>query len=268
MLRERIVVALILIPLAVGMLLAGGVLFAGCVVVVLGMAAWEYSRLFSKPGMVIPPGIVAAGVAGLIILRWGWGFDHVGIAVTGILFANMLWFLVRFERGMDRQAASAMVITLGGTLYLGWFSAYFVSLRQLPYGLWWMLICLAAVALTDSMAFFVGQRWGKHPLTKLISPKKTWEGLFRRRGGRGIGRIGNRLGFPNRRVFRQRHHPAGRFGGGDIHRLAFTARRSYYQSDETGSGAKGFGGFLPRPRGHPGSDRFLDGYGGGRILRH
>jgi phosphatidate cytidylyltransferase len=129
-------------------------------------------------------------VALLIILRWGWGFDHIGIAVTGILFVNLIWFLVRFEQGIDRQAASAMGITLGGTLYLGWFSAYFVSLRQLHYGLWWMMICLAAVALTDSMAFLVGKRWGKHPLTRHISPKKTWEGYFGGVVGAALGGLG------------------------------------------------------------------------------
>jgi hypothetical protein len=112
MLRDRIVVVLILIPLAVGMLLAGGVFFAGCVVVVLGMAAWEYSRLFSKPGQFIPPGIVAAGVALLIILRWGWGFDHIGIAVTGILFVNLIWFLVRFAPWASPSAARC---TWGGS---------------------------------------------------------------------------------------------------------------------------------------------------------
>jgi phosphatidate cytidylyltransferase len=178
MLRDRIVVILILIPIGVGLLLAGGVWYAGCVALLLCMAAWEYARLFSKPEVHIPPGIVAVGVAALIILRWGYGFDHMGIALTGIIFLSVIWFLIRYERGNEKHSASAMGITLGGTLYLGWFSAYFISLRQLPYGLWWTMACLAAVGLTDSMAFLVGKRWGKHPLTRYISPNKTWEGFF------------------------------------------------------------------------------------------
>jgi phosphatidate cytidylyltransferase len=187
MLRDRIIVILILIPAGLGVLLAGGVWYAGCIVVLLCMAAWEFSRLFSKPGLHIPPGIVGAGTAALILLRWRYGFDHMGIALTGIIFLSMVWFLVRFERGGEKQAASAMGITLGGTLYLGWFSAYFVSLRQLPNGLWWTMLALAAVGLTDSTAFLVGKRWGRHPLTRFVSPNKTWEGFFGGLVGAALG---------------------------------------------------------------------------------
>jgi phosphatidate cytidylyltransferase len=89
-----------------------------------------------------------------------------------------VWFLVRFERAGEKRSATAMGITLGGVLYLGWLTAYFVSLRQLPSGFWWTLIGLAAVGAADSSAYLVGRRWGRHPLTRLISPKKTWEGYF------------------------------------------------------------------------------------------
>ena len=187
MVRERLVVILILIPLGFAVLLAGGAWYAACIALLLVMAAWEYSRMFSRPGLRIPPGIVGAGAAALILLRWGFGFDHVGIALTGILFLSMLWFLVQYDRGIEKQAASAMAITLGGTLYFGWLSAYFISLRQLPYGLWWTMVCLAVVGLTDSMAFLVGKRWGRHPLTRLISPNKTWEGFFGGLAGAALG---------------------------------------------------------------------------------
>jgi phosphatidate cytidylyltransferase len=187
MLRDRLIVILILIPVGLGVLLAGGVWYAGSVAVLLCMAAWEFSRLFSKPGLRIPPAIVATGTAALILLRWHYGFDHTGIALTGIIFLSMVWFLFRYEVGGEKLAASAMGITLGGTLYLGWFSAYFVSLRQLPNGLWWTMVCLAAVGLTDSMAFLVGKRWGRHPLTRNISPNKTWEGYFGGLAGAALG---------------------------------------------------------------------------------
>jgi phosphatidate cytidylyltransferase len=69
-----------------------------------------------------------------------------------------------------------MGITLGGTLYLGWLAAYFISLRQLPYGFWWMLLGMVTVGAADSGAYLIGKAWGRHPLTRYLSPKKTWEG--------------------------------------------------------------------------------------------
>jgi len=178
MLRDRVVVILILVPTGLGVLLAGGALYTGLIILLLGMASWEYARMFSTPDRPVPAGILAAGCAMLVGFRGMYGFDHVGISLTGIIFLSMIWFLFRFERGGEKRAATAMGITLGGTLYLGWLAAYFVSLRLMPYGYWWMLICLVAVGAADSSAYLVGKKWGKHPLTRFISPKKTWEGFF------------------------------------------------------------------------------------------
>ena len=35
----------------------------------------------------------------------------------------------------------------------------------------------AMIWTADTFAYFVGVRWGKHPLAFAISPKKTWEGF-------------------------------------------------------------------------------------------
>jgi phosphatidate cytidylyltransferase len=190
MLRDRLVVILILIPIGVAILLAGGAVFTGLVMLLLGMAAWEYARLFSTSERPVPAGIVAAGCAALAILRGLFGFDHSGIAWTAIIFVNLAWFLFRYERRGEKRSATAMAVTLGGILYLGWLGAYFVSLRQLPFGYWWMLMCLAAVGAADSAAYLVGRAFGRHPLAKNISPKKTWEGYFGGVAGAAIAGFG------------------------------------------------------------------------------
>ncbi len=178
MIRDRLVVILILIPTGVAVLVAGGAVFTALIVILLGLASWEYARLFSAPGQNIPPAILAAGCGGLVILRALSGFDHSGAALSAIILFSAFWFLLRFEFAGEKKAASAMGLTLGGTLYLGWLGGYFISIRQLPDGFWWFMICIAAVAAADSTAFLVGRAWGRHPLARVISPKKTWEGYF------------------------------------------------------------------------------------------
>ncbi len=178
MMRDRLIVILILIPTGMAVLVAGGVLFTALMVVLLGMACWEYARLFTSPEKNIPAWLLAAGCAALVILRGLSGFDHAGVALSGIILISAFWFLLQFEFAGERKAATAMGLTLGGTLYLGWLGGYFVSLRQLPEGYWWLIICLAAVGAADSTAYLVGRAWGRHPLARRISPKKTWEGYF------------------------------------------------------------------------------------------
>lgn len=50
-----------------------------------------------------------------------------------------------------------------------------ISLRELgPNGL---LLSLAVLWISDSMAYFAGKAWGRHRLAPDISPGKTWEGV-------------------------------------------------------------------------------------------
>ncbi|MBN2086549.1 MAG: phosphatidate cytidylyltransferase [Anaerolineales bacterium] len=178
MMRDRLVVILILIPTGMAVLVAGGAVFTALMALLLGMASWEYARLFSTPGKNLPAWLLAAGCAGLVVLRALFGFDHAGVALSGIILFSVFWFLWRFEFAGEKKAATALGLTLGGTLYLGWLGGYFVSLRLLPNGYWWFIICLAAVGAADSTAYLVGRAWGRHPLTRRISPKKTWEGYI------------------------------------------------------------------------------------------
>lgn len=197
MIRDRLVVILILLPVGIGVALAGGFSLACVVVLVILLAAMEYAKLFSRPDLQIPAWLVGGGASVLALLRWFFGFDHIGFAVTAILIVTAIWFVIQYERGQAR-AATAMGMTIGGTIYLGWLIAFFISLRQLPYGLWWTLIVVTCICGADSFAFLIGRRWGRHPLAPHLSPKKTWEGYFGGILGGVVGGllIGWLLGIP------------------------------------------------------------------------
>ena len=72
-------------------------------------------------------------------------------------------------------------------LYFGWIGGYLISIRELPEGMWWVLLALPSVWLADSGAYFIGRAIGKHRLSPRLSPKKTWEGYF---GGVLVGVLG------------------------------------------------------------------------------
>jgi phosphatidate cytidylyltransferase len=84
---------------------------------------------------------------------------------------------VTYERGRD-QSGSDFGITLGGIVYLGWIGAYFISLRALPDGKWWVLFALPVIWIADSWAYIIGVRFGRHKLSPRLSPKKSWEGYL------------------------------------------------------------------------------------------
>jgi phosphatidate cytidylyltransferase len=101
----------------------------------------------------------------------------------------MTYHLFAYERGRD-QAASDFAVTVSGIFYIGWLGAYLISLRDLPHGMWWVLIALPAVWLADSGAYFVGRAIGKRKFSPRLSPKKTWEGYI---GGVIVSTLGAAL---------------------------------------------------------------------------
>jgi phosphatidate cytidylyltransferase len=89
----------------------------------------------------------------------------------------MTFHMGAYERGRDGSATD-FAITLGGLLYLGWLGAYLLDLRFLNDGIWYFFLVLIPVWIADSAAYFIGKRFGKHPLAARLSPKKTWEGYW------------------------------------------------------------------------------------------
>ncbi len=73
------------------------------------------------------------------------------------------------------QAHAQVLLPLGALVLLAAFAAL-VALRQAGGGL--LLWIMAIVWVSDTAAYFCGLRYGRHKLAPLISPGKTWEGVW------------------------------------------------------------------------------------------
>jgi phosphatidate cytidylyltransferase len=177
MFLKRTVVTLILLPLGLAVIAWGGWLYYGLIALILGLAAFEYVRLFQAGGLN-PAGIfVIGGTLVLAVQRAISGFDNAPLAFSLIILLAMTYHLFQYEQGSER-AGTDFAVTLSGILYIGWLGAYLISLRMLPDGLWWLLTVLPAVWLADTGAYLVGSRFGRHKMTPRLSPKKSWEGYL------------------------------------------------------------------------------------------
>ncbi|MDD5368796.1 MAG: phosphatidate cytidylyltransferase [Anaerolineaceae bacterium] len=174
---NRLLVAIVLIPIGVAFIAAGGVAYSIFVTAILGIAAWEYSRLFLRSGACPSTGLIITGVALLSLSRAFLQFRWADLLLSLLVLIAMAFHLVGYERGRERSAMD-FAITVTGILYLGWIGSYLISLRQLADGNWWVLTALPAVWIGDAAAMVVGKRFGKHLLSPHLSPKKTWEGYF------------------------------------------------------------------------------------------
>ncbi len=182
---KRVLAAALLALIGIPAVLAGGIFYFAVIATLLGIAAWEFARIFQIAGYRAASPLVVGGV--LFILTTRNFFPNLAPATLTLgVLAAMTWHLLDYENGRD-QAAADFAVTVSGIVYLGWIGSHLIDLRNLENGLWWFFIVLGSVWIADSFAYFIGVRFGKHRLSPRLSPKKSWEGYW---GGVVFGTLG------------------------------------------------------------------------------
>jgi phosphatidate cytidylyltransferase len=177
MLLKRILVSLVLLPIAVLTIYAGGWIYAMAVGLLFGLSASEYSQLMRISGSRPAVFLVIGGVLVLHLHRQVFGLDNAHLPLSLLVLLSAGWHIIEYERGR-REAATDFTVTLGGWLYLGVIGAFMISLRNLSNGLWWTFLVLVTVWAVDVGAYIAGTRWGRRLMSPRLSPKKTWVGFL------------------------------------------------------------------------------------------
>lgn len=174
-LRQRIVVILIAFPALGWVIAAGGWLYTIIFTAVLCIAVFEFGLLLRSKGYRPSLPIMIVGVLTLTIGRFLWGLDGTTHLLAFLFLASQAWHIVDYQRGAA-SSGTDFALTMAGLLICGWIGAFLISLRNLPNGLWWVLIVLPCVWAADGFAYVVGHAIGKRPMCQRVSPSKTWEG--------------------------------------------------------------------------------------------
>jgi phosphatidate cytidylyltransferase len=186
MLVQRLIVAIIIIPVLVILAYLGGWVLALSMAATLGFGAWEYNKLFTAGGFQPAVYLLVGGTVIFVLARHAFAFVYSDITISLILLMGMAWQVIQYEKGTS-TAATDFGITMGGLFYLGWLGSYLISLRDLPAGMWWILVVIPTINISDAGAYFIGSHFGKHKISQRVSPNKSWEGYF---GGILAGTIG------------------------------------------------------------------------------
>ena len=112
MLLKRFTTALVLAAIGVPAIIYGGIFFWLLMAFFLGVAAWEYVKLFRganfQPSMIV----VVGGVLGVLAART-LAPVYESAVLTGVVLLAMVAHLISFERGRD-QAAGDFAVTVAG----------------------------------------------------------------------------------------------------------------------------------------------------------
>lgn len=178
MLKERVLTALILIPIVIWCIFfANGhipfMAFAGAIVLV---GAWEWTALMRWTSMplramyvaVVALGLVAMNVPQLAFLKQPFYMVSVGFWLVA------LRWVMAFPESAKLWAKNIFLVPTGLILLIpAW--AGLTDLHQASP--WWLLYVFCLVWGADTGAYFAGRKFGKHKLAPSVSPGKTIEGF-------------------------------------------------------------------------------------------
>ncbi len=185
MLKQRVITALILIPLLIGTIffLSSQALALILAVFVL-LGAWEWSALSGLQSILARLVYVALYTLGL---GWVWSMLlGCAVCVGGLLAIAGLWWLgvffwmlrhpgPRWELGSWAKGVKGIAGLL--TLIPAWSAILWLRTEE-RYGPTMVIFVLLLVWVADSGAYFAGKRWGRERLAPTISPGKTREGVY------------------------------------------------------------------------------------------
>lgn len=161
--------------LFIGVLVFGTVPTAIFVSTMSALCCYEFFRMVRIDGKMPNEfvGLVAAVLFPLSAL-----VDAVWLTVLNFLLILSLglWYIQ-----VPRVRMADVAITAFGPIYTGYMLSAIVLLREAVPGFEGALLSIGVCAslwLSDSFAYMVGSKFGKHKMVPKISPKKSWEGFF------------------------------------------------------------------------------------------
>jgi phosphatidate cytidylyltransferase len=178
MLQQRVLSAIVLLPVVLGLTYLGGWSFFVLILVATLLAGYEFYALLAAHGGHPAPVLGLALIAGLIIAA-AQPDAHLGrlVLAAGVIIS----FLWQIARSPLRRSLADWALTIAGAVYIAWLAGFMISVRDLPDGLGWMLVIFLGTWANDSAAYLTGvylagRYLGRHAFAPTVSPKKTWEG--------------------------------------------------------------------------------------------
>jgi phosphatidate cytidylyltransferase len=170
------------------------------------VATLELVQLMPEPHP--RPWLCLVGVGAVLTANWGQHMTNLGEPWTWIL-ATLIGFLMLtfLVEAALFTGPGGTVIRIGSTFllvtYLAGLASWLLQLRWLPgqQGTFALALTIFVPKMGDSGAYFAGRFLGRHKMSPVLSPKKTWEGAA---GGLlasvlvalGLNALADSLGYP------------------------------------------------------------------------
>jgi len=173
MLKQRLLVAIVGVPLALLVIIWGGYAFLAFALIVTLLGLHEYYNMVRpyRPNLLIGY-VVGAGT--LVAVYFG-GLSGLAGGFAAGLALLVMWSL---RAGPGDHLTGRMSVTIFGLVWVVMGISYLMMLRALEHGVALVLLAVGVTWFNDSFAYAIGRFIGRHKLAPRISPNKTIEGAI------------------------------------------------------------------------------------------
>jgi phosphatidate cytidylyltransferase len=145
-------------------------LFMGAAAVV---ALWEMGRALRSRGIQAPVIPVAVGGAAMWACEYWWNDQAVLASLVLTVIVILAW---RLPGGTDGYLRDVMA-GIFALAYIPLMAVFIVGMLAPADGARRVLAFVILTICSDIGGYFAGSLLGRHPMARIISPNKTWEGL-------------------------------------------------------------------------------------------
>ncbi|MEV7234531.1 phosphatidate cytidylyltransferase [Streptomyces sp. NPDC051020] len=149
--------------------------FIGVIAIAVVVGLWELtSRLQERKGIKAPLVPLAIGGAAMVVAGYVRGAEGAWVAMALTALAVLVWRMTEPPDGYLKDVTAGVF----AAFYVPFLATFVAMLLSADDGAQRVLTFLLLTVVSDTGAYAVGWRFGKHKLAPRISPGKTREGLF------------------------------------------------------------------------------------------
>lgn len=177
--KTRIISSLVAIVIIIPIIYMGGTIFyiAASVIGLIGFRELLALKEKEKDIPLIMKVIATLGFILVVLSNLGdktlvFTLDYRIVSIIILFILSPMVFIHNF----DKYNINDALYLIGSIFFLGLSFNYLITIRML--NLNYLIFLLLITVFTDTFAYITGMLIGRHKLSKIVSPKKTWEGFI------------------------------------------------------------------------------------------